>query len=77
MPRKPQPDPEVIDLLERWLADARSGDLRDVVLVGRFCDGEYADDWIVNDQGDMAVELRSTVIRMQIQKDQIDVLSEH
>jgi hypothetical protein len=73
MPRRPtkRPNPDVVALLERWMAAAYRGDLRDIVLLGRFADGEYLDEWDVGDNmPDMIVELRSTVIRAQTQADE-------
>lgn len=68
---KRQPNADVVALLERWLASAYRGDLRDIIVLGRFADGEYVDEWDVGDNlGDMVVELRSTVIRAQTQADE-------
>lgn len=37
---KREEDPFVVELLERWLARAKSGELRSVVLVGDVIDGD-------------------------------------
>lgn len=72
------PCAETIELLESLLADAQCGALQDIVVVGRYAGGLYADSWEVQgDIGDMAVELRSTVIRLQTQHEQADPLTEH
>ena len=73
MPRRPakRADPAIVELLKSWLAYAKRGDVTDVLILGRLPGGEYVDDWLVRDDiGDMACELRSTVIRMQTQADE-------
>lgn len=75
----PTPDPEVIDLLERWLEAAQRGALQDVVLVGRFADGECVQDWQIAEEhmDDIVLETRTTVILMQTVKDDIGSITEH
>lgn len=62
MPRK-RADPDVVALLQEWLAAAKSGELQDVFLVGRQADGEYADAYVVADLEEMLYEVRSAWIR--------------
>lgn len=62
MPRRPR-NPDVIALLEHWLALAEAGDLQGVLAVGLLRDGEYTEDWVVDDLADMVLEVRGTVIR--------------
>lgn len=78
MPRKTPPNPEVVKLMREWLHAAELGVLQDVVLLGRLHDGHMIDEWQIDDDiGDMVLELRSTVIRMQTQKEQIEAITEH
>jgi hypothetical protein len=57
--------PAVIELLETWLAEARTGELTAVALVGRYRDGEYGEQSATDDLPDMVLEMRSAVIRFQ------------
>lgn len=61
----PRPVPEVVALLESWLADARAGLLTDVAVVGRYWNGEYDEETATSDLADLVLEVRSSVIRMQ------------
>ena len=73
-----RPDPAVVELLESWLAYAKRGDVTDVLIVGRLPGGEYVDDWLIHkDMGDMVLEVRSTVIRMQSAKEAEENTTQH
>ena len=44
----PQPDlvdPKIVETLERWLNDAKSGDLKGVVLSGNYQNGDAGSAW--------------------------------
>lgn len=73
MPRRPR-NPDVIALLEHWLAMAKAGDLLGVLAVGCLRGGEYTEDWVADDLADMVQEVRGTVIRATCAIDRAETL---
>jgi hypothetical protein len=63
----PRHNPELVATLEHWLAAARKGELKDnLYLLARQPDGEYAEECVADDIDDLALQLRTGVIRIQL-----------
>lgn len=59
----PRPEPEVIALLEQWLAEARAGRVTDVFLLARDDGGEYTSDYWTGDLPDLLYELGTVILQ--------------
>lgn len=62
----PRPVPEVVELLEGMLAEAKRGGLVSVAVVGLDPAGEWIEDWHAPDVGALVYAVRGTVIRMRL-----------
>jgi hypothetical protein len=60
----PRPVPEVVAVLEAWLAEARSGEVRSVFVLGQGTDGEWDEGFTVKDSDDLILELRTARFRV-------------
>jgi N-acetylglutamate synthase-like GNAT family acetyltransferase len=62
--RRRRPDPAVVDILSRWLEEARAGTLRAVFVVGQHAEGHYFDEeFSAIDPDDLLFQVRTAVIR--------------
>lgn len=57
---------ELASLLDALAADARSGEITDVFIVIRACDGSYDSCFKTDDLGDLLLQVRTEVIRAQL-----------
>jgi len=62
----PRPNAELVRLLESMLETARSGELRELFGVVRYDNGEFDAGYITSDLGDLLLQVRTEVIRAQI-----------
>ncbi len=58
-------DKNVVEQMQRWLELAKSGELREIVLVGAFASGEYETAYALTDSETMIVEMRAAAYQMQ------------
>lgn len=58
-------DKNVVELLQRWLALAEEGEIREVVLVGVFAGAGYETAYALHDTETMIVEMRAAAYQMQ------------
>lgn len=63
MRKPPQPNEEVIAILEGLLVEARAGRLPDVFVLSRDREGEYATDYWTGDLPDLLYELGNVILR--------------
>jgi len=62
----PRPNAELVGLLEAMLETARSGELQELFGVVRYDNGEYDAEYTTGDLGHMLAQVRTEVIRAQI-----------